>query len=426
MAQFKDQEWVSRFASGASWRFHDAPGHFQAYLPDKLSGRPFPLEMLVAADIADAERSITRLDAEARSLANMEGLARVLLRAEAMASSRIEGLSVAVQRLLRVAAAHADGETSTTDATAEEVLANVDAMTYAFADPDSPITLDRLLEVHRRLLAPTNMAIHAGVIRTQQNWIGGTSHNPFGAAFVPPPPEDVPELLEDLCGFCNDDSLPAVAQAAIAHAQFETLHPFADGNGRTGRALIHMVFARRRLVTRTFVPVSLILATQANDYVAALTGTRYIGAPDSVEAVRGLNAWLAMFAVACSRAVADAESFERRTQQLQVEWRARLGSVRSDAAALALLDRLIATPVITVRSVAEDLGVSVPAANNAVAQLVEAAIVAQVRAGRRNRAFEAREILDAFTSLERQFASPTGDTRTAEPNRTVPERPRRL
>lgn len=426
MAQLRDREWVSRFASGVTSRFHDAPGRYQAYVPDKLVGRPFSIETLVAADIADAERSITRLDAEARSLANMEGLARILLRAEAVASSRIEGLSVAAQRLLRVAAAHADGERSATDATAEEVLANVDAMTYARADPDSPITVDRLLEVHRRLLAPTNMAMHAGVIRTEQNWIGGTSYNPFGAAFVPPPPEDIPDLLSDLCEFCNEDSLPAVAQAAIAHAQFETLHPFADGNGRTGRALIHMVFARRRLVTRTLVPVSLILATQANDYVAALTGTRYVGASDSVEAVRGMNAWIALFAAACSRAVADAESFERRTQQLQLEWRARLGPVRSDATALALLDRLIATPVITVRSVTEDLGVSVPAANKAVAQLVDAEIVTQVRAGRRNRAFEAREIVDAFTSLERQFASPTGDTQTAESNRTVPQRPQRV
>jgi Fic family protein len=426
MAQLKDREWVSRFASGAATRLHDAPGHYEAYVPDRLTGRPFSLETPVAADIADAERSITRLDAEARSLANMEGLARILLRAEAVASSRIEGLSVAPQRLLRVAAAHADGEKTTTDATAEEVLANVDAMTYALADPDSPITVERVLEVHRRLLAPTNMAMHAGVLRTEQNWIGGTSYNPFGAAFVPPPPEDVPDLLRDLCDFCNEDSLPAVAQAAIAHAQFETLHPFADGNGRTGRALIHMVFARRRLVTRTLVPVSLILATQANDYVAALTGTRYLGASDSVEAIRGINTWVALFAVSCSRAVADAESFERRTQQLQVEWRTRLGSVRSDATVLRLLDRLIATPVITVRRVAEDLGVSVPAANNAVAQLLEAEIVTQVRAGRRNRAFEAREIVDAFTSLERQLARPSGDTRTAEPNRTVPERPQRV
>src|SRR5471032_1043030 len=142
MGQLKDQEWASRFASGASSRFHDATGHFQAYVPDKLIGRPFLLETLVAADIADAERSITRLDVEARSLANMEGLARILLRAEAVASSRIEGLSVAAQRLLRVAAAHADGEKNATDATAEEVLANVDAMIYALTDPDSPITVE--------------------------------------------------------------------------------------------------------------------------------------------------------------------------------------------------------------------------------------------------------------------------------------------
>jgi hypothetical protein len=99
MAQLRDREWVSRFASGVTSRFHDAPGRYQAYGPDKLVGRFFSLETLVAADIADAERSITRLDAEARSLANMEGLARILLRAEAVASSRIEGLSVAAQRL---------------------------------------------------------------------------------------------------------------------------------------------------------------------------------------------------------------------------------------------------------------------------------------------------------------------------------------
>lgn len=425
MSKLKDLEWMPRFASGGASRYHEAPGHNQAYVPDPLSGRRFTFDSLVAADVADAERSITRLDAEARSLANMEGLARILLRAEAVASSRIEGLEVAAQRLLRVAAAHADGEHTTTDATAEEVLANVDAMTYALADPNSSISVERVLEVHRRLLAPTRLVQYAGSIRTEQNWIGGTSYNPFGAAFVPPTPEDVPDLLRDLCDFCNEDALPAVAQAAIAHAQFETIHPFVDGNGRTGRALIHMVFARRRLTTRTLVPVSLTLATQAKDYIAALTRTRYVGQSDTPDAVNGVNDWVALFAVACSRAVRDAESFEQRTLQLQAEWRVRLGSMRSDAAALQLLDRLIATPVITVQSTARDLGVSIPTANHAVAQLVEAGILTQVRAGRRNRTFEAREIVDAFTSLERQFASPDGDARISEPIRTVPQRHQR-
>src|SRR5207245_4929564 len=119
------------------------------------------------------------------------------------------------------------------------------------------------------------------------------------AAFVPPPPELVAELLADLCSFCNEDSLPAVAQAALAHAQFETIHPFVDGNGRTGRVLIHLVLRRRGLATRVLPPVSLILATLASDYIKRLTGFRHIGSPTSRAALAGVNGWVASFAAAC-------------------------------------------------------------------------------------------------------------------------------
>jgi len=122
-----------------------------------------------------------------------------------------------------------------------------------------------LLDFHQRLLAGTRLDAHAGAIRQEQNWIGGSSYNPCSAAFVPPPPEYVPDLLDDLCQFCNSDDIPAVAQAAIAHAQFDTIHPFVDGNGRTGRALIHLVLRRRGLATRVLPPVSLVLATWADD-----------------------------------------------------------------------------------------------------------------------------------------------------------------
>ena len=131
----------------------------------------------------------------------------------------------------------------------------------------TPLLVDVLLEVHRRLLAATHLSEHAGRVRTIQNWIGGSSYNPCNAAFVPPPPESVAPLLEDLCAFCNEDQLPAVAQAAIAHAQFETIHPFVDGNGRVGRALIHLVLRRRGLAPRALPPISLVLATRANDYI---------------------------------------------------------------------------------------------------------------------------------------------------------------
>jgi Fic family protein len=95
--------------------------------------------------------------------------------------------------------------------------------------------------------------------------------------YVPPPPETVAELIEDLCAFANTDDLPAVAQAAITHAQFETIHPFVDGNGRTGRAIIHLVLRRRGLALRVLPPVSLVLATLTKDYVGGLTASRYLG-----------------------------------------------------------------------------------------------------------------------------------------------------
>jgi fido (protein-threonine AMPylation protein) len=122
-----------------------------------------------------------------------------------------------------------------------------DAMVYGVEriGEGDEITVQVLQEIHRRLLAGTRLQAHGGSFRQVQNWIGGSGHNPCSADYVPPPPEFVPELMEDLCAFCNADDLPAVAQAAIAHAQFETIHPFVDGNGRTGRAIIHLVLRRR-------------------------------------------------------------------------------------------------------------------------------------------------------------------------------------
>ncbi len=423
MGMLRDRDWTAGFAADGLPRAYRREGRYRAFEPDRLVGREFSFGAGVAADIADAERAAARFDLSASALSNTEALARILLRAESVASSRIEGLEISPQRLLRADAARAEGEVPT-DATAAEVLANVDAMMYA-VESDGPITLERLIEVHRKLLAPTRLAAHGGRIRTQQNWIGGNSYNPFGAAFVPPPHEVVPELLEDLMAFTNDDSLPATAQAAIAHAQFETIHPFVDGNGRTGRALVHMILRRRGLVTRTLLPVSLILATHADDYVAALTSTRFIGPPDSSEAQQSTDEWVGLFASACYRAVANATHFEARVRALVEAWVTRIGPVRADSSALALARALPATPIVTARSVQKILSVSFRTANAAIAVLEDAGVLTQTRVGKRNRAYEACDIVDAFTSLERQMASVEADTLSAPPVRVVPSRPRR-
>jgi len=422
MARVIKRRWQSDLGSGLSRRSRQAC-EYEAYVPDPLVGRRITIDGDVAADVADAEAAITRLNAAAVTLVDTEALARLLLRAECVASSKIEGLEVGPRRLIRAEAARILGDASG-DVTADEVLGNIEAMSWAVDTlaRRKTITVDGLVEVHRRLLAGTRLAEHAGQVRTQQNWIGGSSYNPCSASFVPPPHEEVEALLEDLCAFCNEDSIPAVAQAAIAHAQFETIHPFIDGNGRTGRALIHVVLRRRGRAERVLPPISLILATRADDYVGGLTATRYRGAATSQQAHEGLNRWIGAFASATSRSVSDAGAFEARVVEIEEAWRARVGRIRADSATDRLIRVLPGAPIVTVNGAADLIGRSFQQTNEAIARLVEGKVLAQVSVGRRNRAFEAAEIVDAFTDLERRLASPDGDTRSSPPVRTVPRR----
>ena len=398
---------------------------YAVYIPDYLDGQEFIFDSNAAADVSDAERATRDLDAKTSTLANTEALARLLLRTESVASSKIEGLVVGARRLLRADAARASGEDGG-DVTAAEVLGNIEAMTYALqtVQAGSPITVPVLLETHRRLLGGTALGDdHGGRIRDRQNWIGGSSYNPCAAVFVPPPPDIVEDLLADLCAFCNEDSLPPVAQAAIAHAQFENIHPFSDGNGRVGRALIHMILRSRGLTQRVSPPVSLVLATHVQDYLAGLRGTAYDGPPGSKKAVTAINHWLGIFAGACARAAVDAMEFEERIRAIQGEWRTRLGAIRSDAAALRLIDVLPGAPVITLASAQSMIDRSLRATIDAMKRLSYAGVVTPAHLGRqRKQIYEAREIIDVFTALERQLASPAGDTQIEPPARPVPAR----
>lgn len=422
MATVITKRWVSGVASGLPRR--DRRGcEYEAYLPDSLQERHFLLDGAVAADVADAERAIQRLDTEATSLLDTEALARLLLRAEAVASSHIEGLEIGGRRLLRAEAAKEMGVPSS-DVTAEEVLGNIEAMKWAVSElaTSRTVTVDGLLEVHRRLLQGTRLEEFGGRTRDTQNWIGGSNYNPCSADFVPPPWEEVGRLLEDLCSFCNEEELPPVVQAAVAHAQFETIHPFVDGNGRTGRALIHVILRRRRLAPRVLPPISLVLATWSRDYVIGLTAARYVGSPDSLEAMDGLNQWIGLFAAACGRAVEDAIQFEERIAHIQTEWRNALRPVRRKSAVDLLIATLPGAPILTVNGASRLIGRSFERTNEAMARLEQAGVIRPVTVGRRNRAFEARAVIDAFADLERQLASPSGNTLSEPPIRPAPQR----
>ncbi|MGK2886919.1 MAG: Fic family protein [Rhodococcus sp. (in: high G+C Gram-positive bacteria)] len=395
---------------------------FDAYIPDPLAGWDLALPADLVADLTDAEAAIRQLNTSATSHVSLEGLARFLLRAESVASSKIEGLEAGPRRLLDAEVVLAQGGDAA-DRIAVEVLANVAAMEAAVAlgSATGTITLDDLLGIHRTLLERSPTPQIGGVVRTVQNWIGGSSYNPCSAAFVPPPPEFLDALLHDLLIYVHGDDHPALVQAAIAHAQFETIHPFADGNGRTGRALIHVILRRRGLAPRFVPPISLVLATWASDYIAGLTAYRHVGAHDSPERFTGAAAWLRTFATAAHRSCHDAEEYATRIGALDTRWREQLGRVRANSAVELLLDVLPGAPVLTVESAAELIGRSDMRTGQAINRLEAAGVLRQRNLGRqRYRVFEAADVVDLVTGLERALASPTGDTATAAPNRRAP------
>ena len=176
------------------------------------------------------------------------------------------------------------------------------------------------------------------------------------------------------------------------------------------------------MATRFLPPVSLILATWADDYVAGLTATRYVGSPTSEVAHSGINRWVALFAGACRRAVTEARWFEERVSGLQQDWCERAGNPRQGSATRLLINALPAAPMLTVTTAAELAGRSFQATNLAIDRLVAAGVLVQVNVGRCNRAFEAPELIDGFTALERRMASPLGDTLVSQPTRDVPRR----
>jgi Fic family protein len=422
VAKLVRHRWTASF-DGMSRR--DRQGcDYHTYLPDPLADWELALPADLAADLADAEEAIRQLNASGTSHVSLEGLARFLLRAESVASSKIEGLDAGPRRLLDAEVVLAQGGDAA-DRIAVEVLANIAAMDAAvdLGASSGTITLDDLLDIHRILMERSPTPNVGGVVRTVQNWIGGSSYNPCSASFVPPPPDNVLELLDDLLGYVNADDHPTLVQAAIAHAQFETIHPFTDGNGRTGRALIHVILRRRGVAPRFVPPVSLVLATWAGDYIAGLTAYRHIGKPDSNERSTGAGIWLRTFATATSRSCADAESYAAKIATLDSEWRDRLARVRANSAVELLLDLLPGVPVITVDSAARLIGRSEMRTGEAINRLEKVGILRQRNVGRqRYRVFEAADVVDLFTGLERALASPTGNTATQPPTRRVPRR----
>ncbi len=428
MATWEDAHWESGVDSGVP-RAAQRSGAYRRYVPDLIDGFALAVDGDLSRRVTTIERSIRALNGPgAESLA---GIARFLLRSEAIASSRIEGIAPSAQQ---VALAEL-GQSEIVRGVSEQARLVANNMTIVRQSTTDlveaeTLTVDHIVELHRSLLP--DQPRHHG-LRTVQNWIGGSDWNPIGADFVPPGPARVPDLMADLVAYINGAAHAPLIQAAILHAQFEIIHPFTDGNGRVGRALIHTVLARRGLTEHAVLPISLVLATLRDRYVEGLSAYRHDAPAVSAEASASTNAWLTTFVEASGIAAEQAETLVGRISQLRADWMQRLTThresiglrpiPRADSAVARLLQQLPEAPVVTATTLAKILGVSFPAASSALDELRQAGVLQTKTIERGAKAYLARDVLELITLTERALASTKFDTRASAPNRAVPARP---
>ncbi len=383
--------WQHDPAANAPPRYRRAC-RYRAFIPLPVSELRIALDAETAGAVSDAEFAIAALNAVA--FPALAPLARLLLRTESIASSRVEGLQLGARDLARAEAKAKSG--AKVGGSALEILGNITAMEVAIDKAASAPTfgVSEMCEVHARLMASSPSPRIAGTIRAMQNWFGGNNYNPCGADFVPPPPDHVEVLLDDLARAMNDTVLPPVVQAALIHAQFETIHPFLDGNGRTGRALVHVVLRRRGTTPAYVPPISVILAGDRDRYIQALT------------AFRGddISAWIRHFADACTTAAQLAKAYALEVGRLSERWRQRLAdqpeAPRADATAWALIDVLPAHPTITASAAASATGRARAAVYQALEELELAGILRRISSSLRNQAWESAELLQLIEGLE--------------------------
>lgn len=402
--RYIELDWSPDFARAQGARA--AAGRYRAFIPGEIAESEFVLSSSTAELVQRATLAIQKLNSSSERLVTLEGLARQLLRSEVLASSQIEGLSISHRKLAEAELPGREGHRK-----AKEIIANVRAMERAMAiGADSQeLGVDDVRSIHAELAIVPPLDKIAGQIREGASWIGGTA--PPDAEYVGPPHEYVRPLLEDLCRFTGRDDLPALLQAAVAHAQFELIHPFGDGNGRVGRCLIHVVLRRRGLALRYVPPVSLVLGANKDAYIAGLERYRE----------GRVELWVDQFSRAMAAAVGKAGDFSASVFGLQRQWRERLGSVRSDSAALQLIDVLPRHPIITAAIAERMIGRSRPAAINGLERLAEAGILTRHRNQRKGDSWVAKELFELLNDFETEAKLPASAQILDAPEMPVPE-----
>jgi Fic family protein len=365
-----------------SGKWINTPEGYRAFHPDPLPPKLEWTPRLIRA-LSDADQVLGRLAGEGRRLPNPHLLIRPFVQREAVYSSRIEGTQSTLGELL-AAEAGATVERSPEDL--QEVGNYVVALNYGIKRLDTlPLSIRLVTELHQKLMRGVR-GDHAtpGELRRSQNWIGPVGCTLANATYVPPPPDVLMECLGAWEGFLHDESLPALVQSALAHYQFETIHPFLDGNGRVGRLLITLLLHHRGVLPMPLLYLSAFFEATRRDYYGTLLGVTQRSAWEE---------WLFYFLNGVARQSEDALSRAQRINQLLDQWRERISQDASPVA-FRLLDLLAMNPFITVRKAEEQLDVAYNTAAAALRLLAKRHIVKQINDARRDRVFCAQALLD--------------------------------
>lgn len=360
---------------------------YVAFYPKSIP-RALELPTSSVSLLADAEGSLGQLAAVGRLVPNPDLLIRPYLLREAVSSTRIEGTRATIGEVFD---ADADGGEPGVDV--EEVVNYVVAMRWGIAQLDElPISARLLRKMHRRLMdGVRGRELSPGDLRTTQNWIGPPGSTIESAPFVPPPPAELAALLSDWERFAHEEpEMPLLVQNALLHAQFETIHPFLDGNGRLGRLLLVFFLVARGRLPAPLLYLSAYLEQHREDYYAALQALREKG--DAVT-------WVNMFLTAVKTQAADAVERAERIMDLRERYR-EVASSLGTSNALALVDLICENPVVTTRAIESRLAVSRPTALRLLRRMEERGVLTEEETGARGqRRYVARQLKDVMAGL---------------------------
>ncbi|MBI1213757.1 MAG: Fic family protein [Alphaproteobacteria bacterium] len=363
---------------------------YRAFVPAPLPpDPPVVIEGELQAALSDADRALGRLDGSIQTLPNPNLFVYMYVRKEAVLSSQIEGTQSSLQDLI---AAEAHVLSSDRPQDVDELVNYVSAMNHGLARlRELPVSVRLIREIHERLLKGVRGShLTPGELRTTQNWIGPSGCTLNEATFVPPPPDEAKRALSNLESFIHTpDSLPWLVKIGLAHAQFETIHPFLDGNGRVGRLLITFLLCEKEILVKPVLYLSHYFKRHRAEYYDRLQAIRDHGKWEE---------WLMFFLKGVTEVSREATNTARRILALREEHRSLITEHLGRGAANGhrVLENLYENPIMTVAQVRTLTGTTYPAANQLVAKLVDIGILEEITGQSRNRRFRYEKYIELF------------------------------